>query len=138
MGYNNQPNLAPPVNKLAVTSMVASILSWVNFLFLLCLNYTVIAVLTLATLGLGSILYICTGLIGCLSPIGWIIAIITGHSAKNQIKLTGEGGHGMATSGLVMGYIGLGLVVVGLCLLSILLLAGVISAPNFQSLINPN
>ncbi|GAA3962443.1 DUF4190 domain-containing protein [Actinomadura viridis] len=34
-----------------------------------------------------------------------ILAIIFGHVAHSQIKRTGEGGAGMATAGLVMGYI---------------------------------
>ncbi|WP_395111411.1 DUF4190 domain-containing protein [Actinomadura sp. SCN-SB] len=34
-----------------------------------------------------------------------ILAIIFGHVAQSQIKRTGEGGAGMATAGLVMGYI---------------------------------
>jgi hypothetical protein len=34
-----------------------------------------------------------------------ILAIIFGHIAQSQIKRTGEGGGGMATAGLVMGYI---------------------------------
>ncbi|MEW2357859.1 DUF4190 domain-containing protein [Spirillospora sp. NPDC029432] len=34
-----------------------------------------------------------------------ILAIIFGHVAQSQIKRTGEGGAGMATAGLVLGYI---------------------------------
>jgi hypothetical protein len=34
-----------------------------------------------------------------------ILAIIFGHVAQSQIKRTGEGGSGMATAGLVLGYI---------------------------------
>ncbi|QFG23179.1 DUF4190 domain-containing protein [Actinomadura sp. WMMB 499] len=34
-----------------------------------------------------------------------ILAIIFGHVAQSQIRRTGEGGSGMATAGLVMGYI---------------------------------
>ncbi len=34
-----------------------------------------------------------------------VLAIIFGHVAQSQIKRTGEGGAGMATAGLVMGYI---------------------------------
>lgn len=41
--------------------------------------------------------------------IGSIVAVITGHMAKKQIAQTGEGGGGMATAGLVIGYIGIGL-----------------------------
>ena len=43
-----------------------------------------------------------------------IAAVITGHMAKNEIKRSNGmlGGNGMATAGLVLGYVQLGL---GLC-----------------------
>ena len=34
-----------------------------------------------------------------------ILAIIFGHIAKSQIKTSGQGGSGLATAGLVIGYI---------------------------------
>ena len=34
-------------------------------------------------------------------------AVITGHIALGQIKTTGEGGRGLAITGLVLGYLGL-------------------------------
>ena len=37
--------------------------------------------------------------------IGGIIAVICGHVAQSQIKRTAESGSGMATAGLVLGYI---------------------------------
>jgi hypothetical protein len=44
-----------------------------------------------------------------------IVAVITGHMAKNEIKKSNGmiGGNGMATAGLVLGYVQLGL---GLCI----------------------
>jgi outer membrane lipoprotein SlyB len=38
---------------------------------------------------------------------GAIIAIITGHVARGQIRRTGEHGDGLAIAGLVLGYIGI-------------------------------
>jgi peptidoglycan biosynthesis protein MviN/MurJ (putative lipid II flippase) len=35
-----------------------------------------------------------------------ILAVILGHVAHSQIKRTGDDGKGMATAGLVLGYIG--------------------------------
>lgn len=75
--------IAPPNNTLAVVSLVAAILSFV----------------------------------GNIVPlIGWftlaLIAIVTGHMARRQIRQTGEGGMGLATAGLVIGYIHLALIAV--------------------------
>jgi len=44
-----------------------------------------------------------------------VAAVITGHMAKNEIKKSNGmlGGNGMATAGMVLGYVQLGL---GLCL----------------------
>ncbi|MBB3158026.1 hypothetical protein FHS07_001722 [Microbacterium proteolyticum] len=41
--------------------------------------------------------------------IGQIVGIITGHISLNQIKATSERGRGMALSGVLVGYISLGL-----------------------------
>jgi hypothetical protein len=49
-------------------------------------------------------------------PIAGIAAIILGHKARRRIRMTGEQGEGMATAGLVLGYIG----TVGLLLLAVL------------------
>ena len=63
-----------------------------------------------------------------LPILGAIVAVITGHMAKKEIResagqLTGEE---MANIGLVLGYAHLALTIVGLCLV-ILLFAGVIA-----------
>ena len=41
-----------------------------------------------------------------LSPLA-IPAVIFGHIARRQIRRTGEGGRGMATAGLILGYVSL-------------------------------
>jgi hypothetical protein len=41
--------------------------------------------------------------------LGGIIAVITGHVARSQIKRTGEAGDGLALAGLIAGYISIGL-----------------------------
>jgi hypothetical protein len=43
------------------------------------------------------------------------VAIVFGHIAKKQIKERGEQGSGLATAGLVLGYIFTGLYVLGCC-----------------------
>jgi len=37
--------------------------------------------------------------------VGGIVAVITGHIGRAQIKQSGESGAGMATAGMVLGYI---------------------------------
>jgi hypothetical protein len=47
-----------------------------------------------------------TGLLSCfICPfVGAVIAVITGHTARGQIRRTNEGGWAWATAGLVLGY----------------------------------
>jgi ABC-type transport system involved in cytochrome c biogenesis permease subunit len=58
--------------------------------------------------------------------IGAIVAIVTGHMARGQIRRTGEGGGGLALAGLVLGYvhIALAVIVIGAVLIG-LAIAGV-------------
>jgi hypothetical protein len=60
--------------------------------------------------------------------LGGIAAVICGHVAKNQIRISyGKmSGDGIATAGLVLGYLNLVLALVALCLL-VLVMVGVIS-----------
>ena len=50
--------------------------------------------------------------------------VICGHIAKRQIAQTGEEGSGLATAGLVIGYIQVGLFALGCCIFGIALAAG--------------
>ena len=51
-----------------------------------------------------------------LPVVGAIIAVITGHMARSQIRRTGEGGSGLAVIGLILGYVHLALGVLVLLL----------------------
>jgi Domain of unknown function (DUF4190) len=42
---------------------------------------------------------------------GGLIAVITGHVARHQIKRTGEAGGNLALAGLIVGYVAIGLTV---------------------------
>lgn len=70
-----------------------------------------------------------TGILGWVGLIGVgpIIAIITGHMAKNEIRSREGmmGGDGMATAGLILGYTNLALSVVIFCLAVVLPLMGI-------------
>ncbi len=45
--------------------------------------------------------------------IGSIVGIITGHISLSQLKTSNEGGRGLAISGLIVGYVGLALSIIG-------------------------
>ena len=44
------------------------------------------------------------GIVQFGAPPAFIAAIILGHRARRQIRQTGEGGYGIATAGLILGY----------------------------------
>jgi hypothetical protein len=46
--------------------------------------------------------------------IGSILALVFGYIARNQIKQRGEGGSGMALAGIILGWIGVGFLVLAL------------------------
>ena len=101
-------------NGLAIASMTSGLLSWLLWLVTACLS--------LLTLGLASI---CLAPVGILTPIGWIVAVVTGHIGLNEIKKTGESGRGMAIAGLVMGYVGLALILLSICAIVVMLALGI-------------
>jgi hypothetical protein len=55
--------------------------------------------------------------------IGAIVAVITGHMARGQIRTTGEDGGGMALAGLILGYVHLALAAIGIAILVVLVVA---------------
>jgi len=70
------------------------------------------------------------GFVQILPVIGPIGAVIAGHMAKNEIKKSGGmvTGNGMATTGLILGYL---MIAVGVCLTCVFVLAfgGLITLP---------
>ena len=71
-----------------------------------------------------------SGILGWLGifGLGGIAAVVAGHVAKSQIRASAGrmGGDGMATAGLILGYLNIALTAAAICL-GILVLAGVIS-----------
>jgi hypothetical protein len=62
-----------------------------------------------------------------LPLIGGVVAVVTGYIAKKEIRQTGEQGDGLATIGMVLGYLHLAVVALLLIFL-VLLFAGVFAA----------
>ena len=77
------------------------------------MNYTPLPTSTLALVSLIS------GILGfiMLPVIGSVVALITGYSARNETRAIPPtaSGDGLATAGIIMGWIQLGLAVVGIC-----------------------
>ena len=65
-----------------------------------------------------------------LPVIGAIVAIVTGHLARGEIRRTGEGGAGMALAGLILGYVHL--VIAVIAIVTIAIVALVIGAAALQ------
>lgn len=53
--------------------------------------------------------------------VGSILALVFGYLARAEIKRTGQGGDGMAIAGIVLGWVGIGV-------LSVILLVGTVTA----------
>jgi Domain of unknown function (DUF4190)/DUF1707 SHOCT-like domain len=65
--------------------------------------------------------------------VGTIPAIILGHLARRQIRQTGEQGAGMATAGIILGWVGVGLTI----LFVTLFIALTVSVSHNPAVINP-
>jgi uncharacterized membrane protein len=66
-----------------------------------------------------------------LPLVGGVVAVVTGHIAKKEIRQTGQQGDGLATVGLVLGY--LHLAVVALVILILFLVFGAVMAALVSS-----
>lgn len=119
------PPASSRTNGNAIASLVIGIISWLIFLITLCLNWVIIPMFALVTLGAGLVFYICTFTLACVSPLGWLIGTVLGNTAKGQIRRSGEGGAGMANAGFIMNLIGLILTGLFLCgIIAYIALAG--------------
>lgn len=72
------------------------------------------------------------------SIVGWfsfgvlcIVGVVLGHMSLKQLKTSGEGGRGMALTGLIVGYIGLAGWIIGLIIFVIFI--GVLGAAAVSS-----
>ncbi|MCR2827947.1 DUF4190 domain-containing protein, partial [Microbacterium sp. zg.Y909] len=65
------------------------------------------------------------GFIGILPIVGSIAGAILGHLALRQIPKSGEKGRGMALAGTIVGWVGIGLVVLLLALFAVIWIASV-------------
>jgi hypothetical protein len=129
----SKQNSSLGTNGLAVTSLMSGILAWVFALALFCVNWEILPVFTAATLGAGAIIYVCTAAVGCVPPVGWIFGVVTGSVARSQIRQTGQGGRGLAQAGFIMSLVGRATLLLTICVLGGLLIAGTIRMADLSS-----
>jgi cytosine/uracil/thiamine/allantoin permease len=113
-------------NKKALTSMITGIIGWV--LDLLVITFSIGALIKFETYGAG---LLCLIPLACTPIILWIVAIITGHMGLSEINRSNEGGRGMSIAGLVMGYLGVGLTLLGVLSTIPIIVGGGIAALPF-------
>lgn len=114
-----------PNNKMALTAAIAAGVAWI--------------VGGLASCGLSFIPFV-NFVTFCTWPIfiiGNIVAVVTGFIGRNQIQQSNgtEGGSGLAMTGIVLGAIGLGLLLLGVCAIVLLALMGPAVGEVFSSVI---
>jgi len=72
-----------------------------------------------------AVVSIIAGILGfTLFPLmGSIIALVTGYMARNEIQESGGslGGDGLATAGIILGWIGVGMSVIGFCIAGVVI-----------------
>lgn len=81
------------------------------------------------TLAVVSLVASLVGIVGILPFIGSLVGVITGHMSLNQLKTNGEKGRGMALAGTIIGWVGLGLAILGGILL-VFLFIGLAASEN--------
>jgi hypothetical protein len=111
------PGGNPTNNRNALTGMLCGLGGWLFYILGFCLD----AVVGAATAGLGAI---CLFPLDFVPPLLWLLAVIYGHLALSQIRHTGAGGRGQAVTGLVSGYLGLGILVLFVIAIIFILVTG--------------
>lgn len=71
------------------------------------------------------------GAVWVLPLIGSLAGAIMGHIALNQLKTSGEKGRGMALAGVIVGWIGLGLIVLVILFFFLAIVAGTGSSGRY-------
>jgi len=73
------------------------------------------------------------GFVWILPFIGSLGGAIMGHISLNQIKRTGEGGRGMALAGVIVGWIGVAIAVIGIAFFLFFVILGATAGTRYSS-----
>ena len=109
-------------NRAASSSLAFSLAGWIIYILGFCLDATVGAALAAATFGLAAL---CLVPLDFLPPVLWLVGVIQGHRALRAIRAGVEVGRGTAVAGLVVGYLGLGVIALLLVLVVVLVATGI-------------
>ena len=117
----SEMNTAVPNNQMAVISIVAAAVSWI-----------------LGGLGSCALTFmfppaaLCTG---GIFLIGSIVAVVTGHMGRKQIKESGgmQGGDSLAMFGLILGWVGIALNLIMFCLVILAVFGLTLMGPEIGS-----
>ena len=117
----SEMNTAVPNNQMAVISIVAAAVSWI-----------------LGGLGSCALTFmfppaaLCTG---GIFLIGSIVAVVTGHMGRKQIKESDgmQGGDSLAMFGLILGWVGIALNLIMLCLVILAVFGLTLMGPEIGS-----
>ena len=109
-------------NKLATTSLTLGILGWGFYLLQWCFDLTVGLVFAALTGGASAA---CGTVLDVLPFILWLIGIVSGHVALNQIKHSGTPGRNRAIWGLLLNYFGLFFIIIFIVAIIVLIATGV-------------
>lgn len=101
--YSPSPASSPQNNPLSIASLASGVAAWVIGGLGSCLASIIFFPLAL-----------CTGL---LFVVGSLAAAIMGHIARNRIRQSGgaQAGGGMALTGIILGWSGVGITVLAFC-----------------------
>ena len=120
----------PGNNQSALWSMILGLGGWLLFFLNLLVNFVLLPLATVATVGAGALCGILTIPLCVLPYLPWIIGAILGHMGLSALNSPGnkEAGRGMAVTGLIASYGGIGLSLLG-CLIIVAALALGVTVP---------
>jgi len=88
-------------------------------------------------LAIASLVLGIAGIAMCLGPFGSVPALITGYKGRNEIDQGGgvQGGRSMAVAGIILGWVGLGLLALGIVIVVLAAIFGNSSSDTTSSML---
>lgn len=112
----------PVTNILATANLSLGVLGWSFYILQWCFDLTIGLLLAVFTAGSSAV---CSSVLDFLPFIFWVVGILTGHVAVQQIKHTGAPGLIRAVWGLVLSYLGIFFTIIFIALIIYLVASGI-------------